>query len=240
MTNRSGFEYFIKGFSLINTPGLRRFVLVPLAINLVLFSLFFYWLYLQLDSMMAGVQSYVPDFLSWITAAILPVLMLGIMVSFSYIFSAATNWIAAPFNGLLAERLEEHLTGEKLADQGFSGIAKDIPRTIGREFTKLGYYLPRAIGFLILALMLPLIGPVIWFLFSAWMMAIQYVDYSYDNHKLEFDEMKYDLRAQKGLSFSFGTIVMVFSMIPVINFLVMPVAICGATLMYVERFKKTV
>lgn len=238
MTHRSGIEYFLKGFSLILTPGLRRFVLVPLAINLVLFSIMFYWLFLQLQDIMVMVEEWVPEYLSWITTILLPLAMLGILTAFSYIFSAATNWIAAPFNGLLAERMEAHLTGHKFEDGGFKAVAKDIPRTFAREFKKLGYYLPRAIGFLILMFIIPVIGPLIWFLFNAWMMAIQYCDYPYDNHKIPFDQMKYDLRGQKGLSFSFGIIVTAFSMIPVVNLVVMPVAICGATLMYVERFKR--
>lgn len=238
MTQRSGIEYFLKGFSLILTPGLRRFVLVPLAINLVLFSILFYWLFLQLQDIALMVESWVPDYLTWITSILLPLAMLGILVAFSYVFSAATNWIAAPFNGLLAERLEAHLTGHRFEDGGFGAVLKDIPRTFGREFKKLGYYIPRAIGFLLLLLIIPVVGPLIWFLFTAWMMSIQYCDYPYDNHKIPFDDMKRDLREQKGLTFSFGIIVMAFSMIPVVNLVVMPVAICGATLMFVERFKR--
>ncbi len=237
MSQRSGIEYFLKGFSLILTPGLRRFVLVPLAINLVLFSLLFYWLFLQLQDIFAVVESYVPDFLSWITTVLWPLAMLAILIAFSYVFSAVTNWIAAPFNGLLAERLEAHLTGHRFDQGGLGSVLKDIPRTFGREFTKLGYYLPRAIGFLLLLILLPLVGPVLWFLFTAWMMSIQYCDYPYDNHKIPFDHMKSDLRKHKGLTFSFGIIVTAFSMIPVVNLVVMPVAICGATLMFVERFK---
>ena len=33
-----GFEYFLSGFSLISQKGLKRFVLIPLLINLVLFG----------------------------------------------------------------------------------------------------------------------------------------------------------------------------------------------------------
>ncbi len=37
-----GVHYFFEGFSLIKTKGLKRFVFVPLTINLVLFSVAFY------------------------------------------------------------------------------------------------------------------------------------------------------------------------------------------------------
>jgi CysZ protein len=56
---------------------------------------------------------------------------------------------------------------------------KDIPRIMKREWQKLAWYLPRAIVLLILYF-IPGIGqtvaPVLWFLFSAWMLAIQYCD----------------------------------------------------------------
>ena len=35
-------HYFFTGLSLINTKGLRRFVLIPLSINLVLFAIAFF------------------------------------------------------------------------------------------------------------------------------------------------------------------------------------------------------
>ena len=38
-----GVHYFFEGFSLIKTKGLKRFVFVPLTINLVLFSVAFYY-----------------------------------------------------------------------------------------------------------------------------------------------------------------------------------------------------
>jgi CysZ protein len=237
MTQRSGINYFLAGFSLIQTPGLRRFVFIPFTINLVIFSFAFYWLYRQLEQMFVVVEDYVPSFLQWITVVLWPLAIIGILVAFSYLFSAVTNWLAAPFNGLLAEKVEAHLTGHQFTDSGARSIVKDIPRTLSREWVKLTYYLPRAFGFLLLFLFLPVIGQILWFTFTAWMMAIQYCDYPFDNHKIGFNEMKSELKRQKGLSYSFGIITTAFSMIPIVNLIVMPVAICGATLMWVERFK---
>ena len=155
-------------------------------------------------------------------------------------FGTLANWIAAPFNGLLAEKVERHLTGQSLGDDGVMAIIKDIPRTLGREITKLVYYLPRAIGFLLLFFFLPVIGQILWFLFGAWMMAIQYCDYPFDNHKVPFGEMRQRLGDRKGLSYSFGIAVNVMAMIPIVNFLVMPVAICGATAMWVNEYRSDV
>ena len=51
------------------------------------------------------------------------------------------------------------------------------------------------------------------------MMAIQYLDYPFDNHKLPFTRMRFELRAQKGKSLSFGLGITVLTMIPLINLL---------------------
>ena len=111
---------------------------------------------------------------------------------------------------MLSERVEAKLTGQPAPDGGPMDIVKDIPRTLGREWSKLKYYLPRAIGFLILYWVVPVLGQLMWFLFLAWMMAVQYKDYPFDNHKVSFEQMKNALKERKGLSYSFGITVAIF------------------------------
>lgn len=241
MSNSSGVDHFFAGFKLIRTKGLKRFVFIPLTVNLLLFSVALYFLTGQIESGITWIVDLVPDWLGWIKdglAYILwPLAVISVLLIFALVFGTLANWIAAPFNGLLAEKVELHLTGQGLGDSGVMDIVKDIPRTFGREFAKLAYYIPRALGFLLLLFLLPIVGQVMWFLFSAWMMAIQYCDYAYDNHKVPFKTMRNSLNRSRSKSFGFGIMVSVFSMIPIINFLVMPVAICGATKMWVEDLR---
>jgi CysZ protein len=79
----------------------------------------------------------------------------------------------------------------------------------------------------------------VWFLFTSWMMAIQYCDYPYDNHKISFANMRSQLRGDLTGSYSFGITVSIASMVPFLNLLVMPVAVCGATAMWVDRYKQS-
>jgi len=243
----SGAGYFIKGFELLRSKGIRRFVFIPLMVNIILFSIAFYSLFLQLDHYMLIIQDWLPEYFSWLTALLWPVALLFLLIIFSFIFSSVANWLAAPFNGLLSEKIEELLLIKKGSTQknpssstvlgGINEVVKDVPRTLSREWCKLKYYLPRAIGFFILYWILPIIGQVLWFLFLAWMMAVQYKDYAFDNHKINFDEMRYVLKENKGLSMSFGMTTAVFSMIPIVNLVVMPVAICGATALWVDHYR---
>ena len=91
--------------------------------------------------------------------------------------------------------------------------------------------------FFIIYWILPVIGQVLWFLFLAWMMAVQYKDYPFDNHKINFDEMRQALKQKQGLSYGFGITTALFSMIPIVNLVVMPVAICGATALWVDHYR---
>jgi CysZ protein len=240
MHSRSGASYFFDGFGLITTKGLKRFVFVPLFINLLLFSTAFYFLIPQIQAGVDFLVNLIPDFLGWLKAALAyvlwPIAVITVLLLFALIFGTLANWIAAPFNGLLSEKVERHLTGQNMGDEGLLSAVKDVPRTLGREWSKMTYFIPRALGFLILFFILPVIGQVLWFLFTAWMMAVQYCDYPFDNHKSSFKDMRDHLNSRRGQCFGFGIMVNIFALIPIVNFLVMPVAICGATALWVDEF----
>jgi CysZ protein len=238
----SGMGYFFKGFELIQLKGIRRFVLIPLLINLLFFSVAFYFIYTELEHYMAILTGWLPSWLNWLSSVLWPLAVITVLIIFSFIFSTAANWLAAPFNGLLSEKIEllllqENTIEKSTSDNMFVEIVKDIPRTINRELQKLTYYLPRAIGFFILLWVLPIIGQIMWFLFVAWMMAIQYKDYPFDNHKIPFSIMKKTIKQQQSLSYSFGVSVTIFSMLPLVNLIVMPVAICGATALWIDHYR---
>ncbi|HAS61962.1 MAG TPA: sulfate transporter CysZ [Vibrio sp.] len=238
---RSGFGYFFHGIELALSPGIRRFVLMPLLANIILVGGALFYLFSHLDSWINQWIGQLPEFLSWLSYILWPLLVLTILATFSYFFSTLANFIAAPFNGLLAEKVEEYLTGQKINDDGIMSVVKDTPRVLAREWRKLLYVLPKAIGLFLLLLIPALgqtLGPILWFIFTAWILAIQYCDYPFDNHKVSFNEMRYNLKQKQGKAYGFGVLVSLFTTIPILNLIVMPVAVCGATSMWVSEFKK--
>lgn len=236
----SGIHYFFQGWKLIFTPGIKRFVLLPILINIVLMTGAFILLVKYLDRGIGWLLSFVPDWLQWLSYLMWPLAIITVLLVFGYFFNMLANLIASPFNGLLSEKLEVHLTGLDAPDEGFSAVVKDVPRVVGRELQKLKYYLPRALGLFILSF-IPVIGqlliPVVWFGFNAWMQSIQYNDFPFDNHRVNFKTMRETLRKNRLDSLQFGALVMVFTLIPFLNLFIMPVAICGATAMWVDRYK---
>ncbi|AIR00454.1 sulfate transporter CysZ [Pluralibacter gergoviae] len=237
---RSGVYYFSQGWQLIGLPGIRRYVFLPLLVNVILMGGAFWWLFSKLGEWIPAMMSHVPAWLQWLDYLLWPVVVISILLVFGYFFSTIANIIAAPFTGLLAEQLEARLTGATPPDTGILGMMKDLPRIMKREWQKMAWYLPRAIALLILYF-IPGIGqtvaPVLWFLFSAWMMAIQYCDYPFDNHKVPFKTMRLALRTQKVMNMQFGALTSLFTMIPVLNLVILPVATCGATAMWVDCYR---
>ena len=234
----SGIKYFLSGFSLIFRSGIKRFVIVPLAINISIFA-FGFWLGLTwFDSFLA---SMLPDWLSWAEFILWPLFALSYFLIVFYLFALLANIIAAPFNGLLAERVELQLRGDtsQLPQSAFHQIIKELPRTIGSEINKLFYFLLRSLPLLILFLIpgVNILAPIIWFLFSAWMLSLEYLDYPLGNHNILFKQTRTLVKQQRAKCLSFGALISAFTMIPIINFIVMPIAVAGATAFFVDSIK---
>ena len=137
-----------------------------------------------------------------------------------------------------AEKVEELLTGEEVAAS--ETITKAIlmfPKAIFRECQKLLYWIVRLIIVLILGSIFVPLAPFMSFGLNAWMMGLEYADYAMDNNKLSFSEAKRRLSRNRSNSFGFGTFVMIGTMIPIVNLIIMPAAVCGGTALWVEKLK---
>ncbi len=236
----SGPAYLLRGYKLMLQPGIRRFVVIPLLINIILFTAAIMFGYQQFGLLMDWLLGYLPSWLAWLQFLLWPVFAITAILVLFFTFSTLANLVGAPFNGLLAEAVENHLLGK--ADLSSSSwkklVAGAIPAILS-ELRKMAYYLIRVIPLLILFLIpgINLIAPVLWALFTAWMYALEYLDYPMDNHDILFREMQQQLRKQRALSLSFGGSVLIATMIPFLNFLIMPAAVCGASAMWVDRFR---
>ena len=68
-------------------------------------------------------------------------------------------------------------------------------------------------------------------------MCIQYSDYAFDNHKVSFKIMSETLKQHRSKNFTFGATVLLCTMIPLLNIVIMPIAVCGATAMWVDLYR---
>ncbi|WP_447592996.1 sulfate transporter CysZ [Aquipseudomonas campi] len=236
----SGPAYLGEGLKLIMRPGLRLFVLLPLTLNLLLFIGLIVLAMQQFGGWVDTFMPKLPDWLSFLQYIIWPLFVLLVLLIMFFTFTMLANIIAAPFNGFLAEKVEVVARGrDDFPPFSWAELAAMVPRTIGRELRKLGYFLPRALPLLILSFIpvVNLVATPLWILFGVWMMAVQYIDYPADNNKLGWDDMLAWLREKRWQSLGFGGAVYLALLIPFVNILVMPAAVAGATLFWVRERK---
>jgi CysZ protein len=239
MTNNplTGAQYLLRGFQLILQPGLRRFVLIPVLINTLIFSLLTWLGVSQFESLMnwlAPEESWFA-FLRWL---LWPLFILALLLVIIYTFTVVANLIAAPFNGLLAEQVERVLSGQE-PEQTTGNVWKEVLPAILSELRKLGYFLLRAIPLLLLFVIpgVNIVAPFLWMAFNAWFLALEYADYPMGNHGLKFPEQHARLKSVRLTSLGFGGSATLLTMIPLVNFVAMPAAVAGATVLWHEQFK---
>lgn len=231
-----GARCLVTGYGLIWRPGLKRFVLIPLAINTVLFAGLIFWLVRYLDRALEGL---LPNWLDWLEWLLWPVFTLTVVLVGFYAFTLVANFLAAPFNGLLAERVEHRLTGRQPPEGqgGVAGALAELPVTIADELRKMAYFLGWMLV-LVICFFIPLVNamlPALWFLFGAWSLALEFMDFPLGNRGLSFPEQRAWARKRRGPLFGFGSAAVVATLIPVVNFALMPAAVAGATLLAVRQ-----
>lgn len=233
-----GAGYVLRGARLLTQPTLRLFVIVPLLVNIAIFSALIWWGMDWLSGWLDALLARIPDWLGFLEWLLWPLLWLLVTLVTGYLFTAVAIVIASPFNALLAEKAEELLTGQPVAGMETLGQALlSVPRGILRELLKLLYFLPMTL-LVLLATFLPVIGaasPLLWFMLGAWLFSIEFIDYPMDNHGLGFTEVKETCREHRLSSLGFGGLVALCTSIPLVNFVVVPAAVVGATLLWVEE-----
>ena len=232
-----GFYFFFSGFGLIFKPGIFRYALWPLIINIILFALVTAVAFFQFEHLMEWLLSYLPGWLSWLRYLLWPVFALALGLLFFFSFALVANLVASPFNAPLAHAVEMHLG--KVNSRGGERVPliRSMAKSLNSELRKLVYIILRALPLLIL-FMIPVVNiaaPFLWIAFSAWMLTMEYADYPMGNHELEFKEQLAILKKRRFLSLGFGGTATLVMLVPFLNLLVLPVAVAGATKMWVEE-----
>ncbi len=141
----------------------------------------------------------------------------------------------------MAEKIEERISGQKVPAES---ILSMVFRTLRREMIKLFYFITRGIlvfiGLFLLSF-IPLINllvPLLALLWGTWVMTLQYIDYPADNNQLPFTSLRNRLKAQRYSSVGFGGTIMFCSMIPIVNIFIMPIAVAGGTLFWINELQQ--
>ena len=233
--SRSFFSVF-QSLSILFKTELRRYVIIPLLINISLFSLTIYYVVSEFTSWM---NNLLPSWLDWLNWLIIPLFTITILIAVFYTFTIVANIIAAPFNSVLSEKYERLVRGE-MAVENNETIGQLINRTTAAELKKVIYIVLWLIPLLIITFIpvLNLISPFLWILFAIWMLSLEYLDYPMGNHNLRFPDVKKAAHRHKSVTLGLGSGLFILTTIPFVNFIAIPAGVIAATKSYIENIDK--
>ncbi len=223
--------FLFKGLKLLTNPKLRPFILIPILINIVLYSVALALGYYYVDEL---ITQAIPDWLHWLSWILWPLFFIGFFVISFFSFTVLANLIASPFYGLLAARTQSIISGDvQIVEQPLSQV-------LIAESKRVLYIVTRILPLLILFL-IPVVNVIASFVlavFSAWCLAMEYLAYPLENEGLLFVEQKQLLKSVRLGALSFGGVTMLGLTLPVLNIIIGPAAVIGATLYLYEMREK--
>lgn len=217
--------FFFKGVRLLTHPQLRVFIIMPVLANILLYSAALALGYYYVDQLITLV---IPASLQWLEWILWPLFFIIFFIVGFFTFTIAANLLAAPFYGILAARTQALISGRAHI------VEQPLSRVIAAEAKRLVYILRRLAPLLVL-LFIPVVNiaaPFLLTLFSAWCLAMEFMAYPLENEGLLFADQKRLLATRRFGAWCFGAVTMLGLAVPVVNIVVGPAAVIGAT-MYV-------
>lgn len=213
-----------KGLAMLPRKELRKYLLIPILINILLYSIVLVLGYYYLTDL---IDHFIPGWLSWLEWILWPLFFISFLVTGFFTFTVLANLIAAPFYSRLSARTLQLLTGDDspIIEQPFMKVFLAETK---RAFYLLSRMLPLLVLFIIPVV--NVIAPFVWALFGAWSMALEFMAYPLENRGLLFSEQRQLLKTGRRLAgLGFGGVTVLGLSIPLFNLIVSPAAVIGAT-----------
>lgn len=221
----------LEGVKMLTHKDLRKYLLIPLFINMVLYTGAFVLGYHTVSTL---IHQFIPDWLSWLSWILWPLFFISFLLIGFFTFTLLANLIAAPYYSQLSAKTLEIIGGQHL-------IKAELPwdKVFFGELRRIGYLLLRFLPLLVLFLIpvVNLIAPILWALFAAWGIAMEFMAYPLEDRGLPFQEQKQFLRQARFGVLSFGGATGLGLTLPIANLLIGQAAVIGATI-YVHRLSK--
>ena len=232
----SFFSVFASVFLLFKAE-LRRYVIVPLLINITLFSFTIYYVINEFSNWM---DNLLPSWLDWLNWLVIPLFTVTILIAVFYTFTIVANIIAAPFNSILSQKYEQMIRGD-IKTENTETVFQLVSRTLSAEIKKLSYIILWLIPLLIITVfpITTAISPFLWILFGIWMLSLEYLDYPMGNHNKYFPEVKQKAHQHKSMTIGLGSGLFILTSIPFVNFIAIPAGVIAATKVYIDNADKT-
>lgn len=223
------------GLRLLGQPGLRRYVWLPLILNFILYAAGF-WVATHYFSVV--MNWLMPAWLDWLRWLLWPLFAMSLFLITFFTFTLVANLIGSPFYGKLAGQVQKALEAQTVGSTTQEvGWTRALTEGLASEGNRLMYFTLRALPMLGLFLIpgVNLVAPLLWVLLGAWTLALEYMAYPLEARGLLFEEQRALIKTRRIEALAFGAAVMFGLTIPVLNILIPPAAVIGATLYFAER-----
>lgn len=223
--------FLVEGLKLLTNPKLRPFIIIPIIINIVLYSVVLALGYYYVDEL---ITQAIPSWLHWLNWILWPLFFISFFVLSFFSFTVLANLIASPFYGLLAARTLAIISGDVQI------VEQPIAQVMIAELKRVLYIITRLLPLLLLFLIpvINVIASLVLAVFGAWCLAMEYMAYPLENEGLLFVEQKELLGTSRLGVLSFGAVTMLGLTLPILNIIVAPAAVIGATLYLHELREK--
>jgi len=220
-------------------PRLWVWILAPALIAAVILIVAVGWLLTALSGAIDAIGAYLPG--SWgdnvlrvVAAVVLAIASLSIFVSLAAV-------IAAPFNEMLSEAVEESVTGTPSPPFRIGRFVVDLAIGIAHGVRRVAVYSITMLLVLVLGVAVPVAGPILATVLSAWATA-RFA--AYDAHDAVFarrrlryrDKIAY-LRARRWRTLGLGAVVGAMLVIPGVNLIGLSIGASAATLRLIAESK---
>lgn len=225
----SGPAYLLQGFSLLRLPGLRRYVVLPVLGNLVIFTIAAIGLFFGLDTLL---DRWLPQGFDWLRWILFPLVALLLIGGGMFVFTLLAAILMSPFLGTLSAQVEAMLDGRP-PEQASQGWWRDLRDGLMVELRRLGYAALCLLGVLALGL-IPLVNIVaapVAFVVSAWLLAGEYAGNPLGNRRWPLARQLELLRASRARVLGFGAASFGLTLVPILNLVVIPASVIGMTLL---------
>jgi CysZ protein len=221
--------YLLEGFRLLRRPGLRRYVVLPVLGNLVIFVAAAFAIFYGLDT---ALDRWLPEGYGWLRLIVFPLVALVLIAIGMFAFTLLAIVLMSPFLGRLAAAVETLLDGAP-AEEPSEGWWRDLRDGAAVELRRLGYAALCLGGVLLLGLlpMVNLIAPPLGFAVSGWLLAGEYAGNPLGNRRWTLAQQLALLRRYRFKVLSFGSASFALTLVPLLNLVVIPASVIGMTLL---------
>ncbi len=227
---------FIKSY-----PTLLSYFAVPVLINTLVYSAGAYLFFSRMGPLLHWMFG---DPQTWYFKALFVAAGIVIGAVFALVliitFTAVGLVIAGPFLDVVSQKVDELRLGCDPSPDG--SVVADVVKSILSQMKKIIFFFLIQ-GLCLMVYAIPVFGQiggaaiqlVVSFFFLAW----EFWDFPMDRRKMSFKEKKDFLFQYKYAAIGFGCVCFAYILIPLLNFVMMPMSVAGATILISELMEET-